>query len=124
MEEGAVISKVVKVDSEEAWESSISQANNQGFPVFVHFTASWCVPSIAMNPCFEELATKYQHMMFLLVDVDELKGVASKMEVKAMPTFVLIKDGKVMDRIVGANPEEIKRRIDTFLQTHHQPNCD
>lgn len=42
--------------------------------VFVHFTAAWCVPSIAMNAFFEELAIKYQNIiMFLLVDVDDVK---------------------------------------------------
>lgn len=42
--------------------------------------------------------------------------VASKLEVKAMPTFLLMKDGAVVDKIVGANPEEVRRRIDTFVQ--------
>ncbi|KAM0937070.1 putative monodehydroascorbate reductase (NADH) [Dioscorea sansibarensis] len=122
-EEGGVKSKVMKVDSEEAWDSFITQANNQGIPVFVHFTAGWCVPSVAMNAYFEELAIKYQNViMFLLVDVDDVKKVAKKMEVKAMPTFVLIKDGREVDRMVGANPEEINRRIHAFLQPLHQLN--
>ncbi|XP_039146439.1 thioredoxin-like protein CXXS1 [Dioscorea cayenensis subsp. rotundata] len=117
-EEGGVSSKVLKVDSEEAWDSFITQANTQGIPVFVHFTAAWCVPSIAMNAFFEELAIKYQNIiMFLLVDVDDVKRVAKKMEVKAMPTFVLIKDGKVVDRMVGANPEEINKRIACLSST-------
>ena len=41
--------------------------------VMVHFTAAWCVPSVAMNPFFEELALNYQDIMFLLVDVDDVK---------------------------------------------------
>ncbi|KAG1365369.1 thioredoxin-like protein CXXS1 [Cocos nucifera] len=110
-------SRVVKVDSEESWNLSISQANNQGSPVFVHFSASWCVPSLAMNSYFEELAKTYQDIVFLLVDVDELKGVASKMEVKAMPTFVLMRDGAVITKIVGANPGEMKKRIDAFAHS-------
>ncbi|KAJ6837546.1 thioredoxin-like protein CXXS1 [Iris pallida] len=112
-----VSSKVVKVDSNESWESLIAQANSQGIPVFVHFTASWCVPSLAMNSYVEELAMTYQNIKFLLVDVDEVKGVASKMEVKAMPTFVLMKDGVVTDRLVGANPDEIRKIIEASLPT-------
>ena len=38
------------------------------------------------------------------------------MEVKAMPTFVLVKDGVVADRLVGANPDEIRKRIDACLR--------
>ncbi|RWW72511.1 hypothetical protein BHE74_00019673, partial [Ensete ventricosum] len=41
--------------------------------VFVHFGASWCVPSLAMNSFFEELAMTYQDILFLVVDVDEVK---------------------------------------------------
>lgn len=46
------------------------------------------------------------------------------MEVKAMPTFVLIKDGKEVDRMVGANPEEINKRIHAFLQPLNQLNSE
>ncbi|KAG6519742.1 thioredoxin-like protein CXXS1 [Zingiber officinale] len=115
-------SRVVKVNSEESWNMFITQAKNQGCPVFVHFGASWCVPSLAMNAFFEELAMTYQDILFILVDVDEAKEVASKMEVKAMPTFVLMRDdGTVMDKVVGANPEEIKKRVDGFVQSFLTP---
>lgn len=43
--------------------------------------------------------------------------MAAKLEVKAMPTFVLMKDGAQIDRLVGANPEEIRKRIDGFVQS-------
>eukprot|EP00268_Persea_americana_P014388 TRINITY_DN16386_c0_g1_i2.p1 TRINITY_DN16386_c0_g1~~TRINITY_DN16386_c0_g1_i2.p1 ORF type:complete len:103 (+),score=21.66 TRINITY_DN16386_c0_g1_i2:87-395(+) len=66
-------SRVVKVDSEESWDFYRTQANGQGCPVVVHFTASWCVPSVAMNKHFEELALSYQDILFLLVDVDDVK---------------------------------------------------
>uniref|UniRef100_A0A6N2KX80 Thioredoxin domain-containing protein n=1 Tax=Salix viminalis TaxID=40686 RepID=A0A6N2KX80_SALVM len=85
--------------------------------IVVHFTALWCMPSVAMNPIFEELASAYPDALFLTVDVDEAKEVAAKMEVKAMPTFVLMKDGAEADKIVGANPEEIRKRIAGFVQS-------
>ncbi|KAF2305018.1 hypothetical protein P3X46_033378 [Hevea brasiliensis] len=110
-------SRVVKVDSVESWDFYVTQANNQACPIVVHFTASWCIPSVAMNPFFEELASAYPDVLFLAVDVDEVKEVASKLEVKAMPTFVLMKDGAQVDRLVGANPEEIRKRIDEFVQS-------
>ncbi|KAK1308076.1 Thioredoxin-like protein CXXS1 [Acorus calamus] len=59
---------------------------------------------------------------FLLVDVDDIKAAATKMEVKAMPTFVLMKGGDVMEKLVGANPDAIKRWIDGFVQTLHSHN--
>ncbi|XP_027342626.1 thioredoxin-like protein CXXS1 isoform X2 [Abrus precatorius] len=66
-------SKVIKIDSIKSWEHHISHATNQNYPVVVHFTAFWCVPSIVMNPFFQELASTYQNVLFLTLDVDEVK---------------------------------------------------
>ncbi|KAK1260990.1 Thioredoxin-like protein CXXS1 [Acorus gramineus] len=115
-------SRVIKVESQESWDFLLAQASDQGCPVFIHFTASWCVPSIAMNSYVEELATTHEDIFFLLVDVDDIKAAATKMEVKAMPTFVLMKGGDVMEKLVGANPDAIKRWIDGFVQTFHSHN--
>ncbi|KAL2924846.1 Thioredoxin-like protein CXXS1 [Bienertia sinuspersici] len=70
-----------------------------------------------MNSFFEELASTYSDVMFISVDVDDVKEVASKMEVKAMPTFLLMKDGVTVDKLVGANPDEIRRRVDILVQS-------
>jgi thioredoxin 1 len=109
--------RVVKVDSLESWDLFVNQATNQGCPIVIHFTASWCMPSVAMNPFFEELASTYPDVLFLTVDVDEVKEVATKLEIKAMPTFVLMREGAPIDKLVGANPEEIRKRIDSFVQS-------
>ncbi|XP_031287738.1 thioredoxin-like protein CXXS1 isoform X2 [Pistacia vera] len=66
-------SRVVKVDSAESWDLFVSQANNQGCPIVVHFTASWCMPSVAMNSFFEEVAAANPDVLFLCIDVDEVK---------------------------------------------------
>ncbi|KAK7246650.1 hypothetical protein RIF29_41520 [Crotalaria pallida] len=111
-------SKVVIIDSLQSWEFHLTQASNQNSPVVVHFTASWCMPSVAMKPVFEELAFSYPDALFLSVDVDEVKEVATKLEVKAMPTFVLLKEGAQTEKVVGANPEEIKKRVDALVQSN------
>ncbi|KAK7328029.1 hypothetical protein VNO77_22123 [Canavalia gladiata] len=110
--------KVQVIDSLQSWEFHVTQASNQNCPVVAHFTASWCMPSVAMIPVFEELAFSYQDVLFLSVDVDEVKEVATRMDVKAMPTFLLLKDGKTVDKVVGANPEEIKKRIDGLVRSN------
>ncbi|EYU33596.1 hypothetical protein ABFS82_08G178900 [Erythranthe guttata] len=104
-------SRVSKVDSETTWDLFLSQATNQARPVVVHFTASWCMPSVVMEPFVDELASIHHDILFLLVVVDEVKEVASKMEIKAMPTFVLMKDGVVVDKLIGANPDEVNKRV-------------
>ncbi|XP_061370119.1 thioredoxin-like protein CXXS1 [Gastrolobium bilobum] len=110
-------SRVVVIDSLQSWQFYLSQACNQKCPIVVHFTASWCMPSVAMAPFFEELASSYADVVFLTVDVDEVKEVATRMDIKAMPTFLMLKDGTPPEKIVGANPEEIKKRVDGFVQS-------
>ncbi|KAK2639446.1 hypothetical protein Ddye_027241 [Dipteronia dyeriana] len=107
-------SRVNIIHSEKSWNSFIAQGS---CPVVVHFTAAWCMPSVAMNPLFEELALSYKDIHFLLVDVDEVKVVATKMEIKAMPTFLMMKEAAQIDKIVGANTGEIKRRINVFVHS-------
>ncbi|ESW04976.1 hypothetical protein PHAVU_011G141400 [Phaseolus vulgaris] len=119
------ISKVVKIDSRKSWEHHITDATNKGFPVMVHFSAYWCSPSIAMNPFFQELASTYQNVLFLDVDVDEVKEVGSKMEIKAIPTFLLMNGGAPVDKIVGANPDELRKRMNCFIiQKKFPSQCD
>ncbi|KAL3522090.1 hypothetical protein ACH5RR_014924 [Cinchona calisaya] len=111
-------SRVVKVDSMQSWDFHVNQATtDQGSPIVAHFTAAWCMPSVAMNSIFEDLASNFQDVLFLTVDVDEVKDVATKYDVKAMPTFLLLKEGAPVDKLVGANPEEIKKRIEN-LRSH------
>lgn len=49
--------------------------------------------------------------MFLKVDVDDLEKVAEEFEVKAMPTFLFFKDGKQIDKVVGAKKEELQQKV-------------
>ncbi|BAT86968.1 thioredoxin-like protein CXXS1 [Vigna umbellata] len=110
-------SRVVVIDSLQSWDFYVTQATTQNSPVVAHFTASWCIPSVTMGPVFDDLASSYPDLLFLTVDVDEVKEVATKMDVKAMPTFLLLNNGAVVDKVVGANPEEIKKRIDGLAQS-------
>ncbi|KAJ6332831.1 hypothetical protein OIU77_008810 [Salix suchowensis] len=110
-------SRVVRIDSEESWDFFIKQATDKDCPVVVHFTASWCKPSVAMNPFFEEIAMSYKDLLFLCVDVDEVKGVGAKMKIKAMPTFSLMRGGAEVDKLVGANPGETRKRVGGFART-------
>ncbi|CAN6457963.1 unnamed protein product [Victoria cruziana] len=74
-----------------------------------------------MKQFFEELALNFQDILFLLVDVDEVKGAATRMEVKAMPTFMFFYEANQVDKIVGANPDEIKKRVSSFAQSFRAP---
>ncbi|KAF7151785.1 hypothetical protein RHSIM_Rhsim02G0150500 [Rhododendron simsii] len=54
------------------------------------------------------MAKKMPHIMFLKVDVDELESVAKDWAIKAMPTFIFIKEAKLVDKVVGAQKEALQ----------------
>lgn len=79
---------------------------NSDTPVLIDFFAEWCGPCKVMAPVLDEVARDYAGKLKVVkVDVDESAETASKFGVTAMPTFVLVKDGKEMFRRVGAAPK-------------------
>ncbi|KAH6770174.1 thioredoxin H-type 5 [Perilla frutescens var. hirtella] len=82
------------------------------------FTASWCGPCRFIALIFTEIATKTPHAIFLKVDVDELKAVAEEFKVEAMLTFVFLKEGKEVDRVVGGRKKELQEKITQHIWHH------
>lgn len=74
----------------------------------IDFYADWCGPCKIMSPIFEELAKEYEGKVELKkVDVESNGEMAAKYNVMSIPTFVLLKDGKEIDRKIGAMPKDI-----------------
>ena len=63
-------------------------------------------------PLFKELSEAIAGVVFLKIDVDANPDTASKYNVSAMPTFLFIKGGEVVDRLMGANPTRLQELID------------
>jgi thioredoxin 1 len=83
-------------------------------PVLVDFRAGWCSPCRMVAPTFEKLAEMYgDEILFAKVNVDELPALAEKFSVRSIPTPLPFREGKVVDRIVGARPyQELARVLD------------
>ncbi|KAL2892770.1 Thioredoxin H-type 1 [Bienertia sinuspersici] len=99
--------QVVGCHNVDQWKEQFEASKSAGKLVVVDFTASWCGPCRFIAPILADLAKKHPSVLFLKVDVDELKTVAEEFKVDAMPTFVFLKNGEEIDRVVGARKESL-----------------
>ena len=70
--------------------------------LLVDFWAEWCGPCKAMHPIFSRVAKKYNHVRFARLNVDNSQDVARKFGVQSIPTFIMFKDGEIIQQMVGA----------------------
>ncbi|KAL4313203.1 hypothetical protein GQ457_01G009490 [Hibiscus cannabinus] len=104
--------QVIACHSVELWNQHLENAKASKKLVVVDFTASWCGPCRIMAPILAEMAKKLPHVLFLKVDVDELATVAQDWDIEAMPTFIFLKEGTVIDKIVGAKKDDLQNKIE------------
>ncbi|KAG8068091.1 hypothetical protein GUJ93_ZPchr0005g14920 [Zizania palustris] len=103
---------VIAIHSLAEWTIQIEEANSAKKLVVIDFTASWCGPCRVIAPVFADLAKKHPNVVFLKVDVDELKPIAEQFSVEAMPTFLFMKEGDVKDRVVGAVKDDLTNKVE------------
>src|SRR6184192_2989786 len=78
--------------------------------VLVDFWAEWCGPCRAVAPVLDELAAAHD-VTVMKVNVDESPGLAARYEIRSIPTILLVKDGAVVERVVGAVPRAVLQDI-------------
>ncbi|KAI0240864.1 Thioredoxin-2 [Lamellibrachia satsuma] len=67
--------------------------------IIIDFFATWCGPCQVIAPAFESLSLKYTNIITLKVDVDEADDVATEYQITTLPTFIVIKNNVVVDKL-------------------------
>ncbi len=105
---------------------TVTSINDQDFqklvlesdrPVVVDFWAPWCGPCRMVSPIVEELSREYgDKVRFLKMNTDENEQTAIQYGIFSIPTLIIFKDGREVNRLVGFAPkEQLKRQIDRSL---------
>ena len=103
--------------TDQTFEREVLQAS--GRPVLVDCWAPWCGPCRMVGPIMDQLAAESAgRYRIAKLNVDDNPQTASRFNITSIPTMLLFKDGKLIDRLIGAQPKQaIAERLQVALRS-------
>jgi thioredoxin 1 len=92
---------VIKID-----QNNFASLKSQDKPLLIDFYADWCGPCRMVSPVIDEIAKEREDIIVGKVNVDSEPELARLFEVYSIPTLVVIKDGRIVNRASGARPKQ------------------
>jgi len=84
-------------------EKNFDEAINSNSVILVDFYADWCGPCRMMAPVVEEIAKELEGKLIVAkLNVDDSPDIASRFQIFSIPTFILFKNGRIEEKIIGA----------------------
>ncbi|XVE86017.1 hypothetical protein DITRI_Ditri18aG0002500 [Diplodiscus trichospermus] len=99
------------INTIQSWEEKLTEATRDGKMLVANFSSPWSGPCRSIAPIYCELADKYPSFMFLTVDVDALAELSTSWDINATPTFFFLEDGRQVDKFVGADKVELRKKM-------------
>ena len=108
------MSEFVKEVSDSSFETDVLGSSK---PVLVDFWAQWCTPCRMLAPTVEAVAERFRDSANVVkLNVDDNPSTAQRYGIKGIPTLILFREGKEVERVVGATSKEsITRMIDKYV---------
>jgi thioredoxin 1 len=89
-------------------DATLNDVLNTDKLVVIDFWAEWCGPCKMVGPIIEQIAEEYKDKVVVgKIDVDNNDGATSKYGIRNIPTVLFIKNGQVVDKVVGAGPKNL-----------------
>ncbi len=103
--------------TDQTFEREVLQA--RGGPVLVDCWAPWCGPCRMVGPIMDQLATESAgRYRIAKLNVDENPQTSSRFNIASIPTMLIFKEGKLIDRLIGAQPkQEIAERLQVAVRS-------
>lgn len=103
---------VYEVESVDMLNKIIQTCEDVNKFLVIKAEASWCGPCKAVKPKYHKMAETYDNTVFVTFDVEQATDIAEELEISAMPTFIVVKNKKILRKVEGTDLLSVQVLLD------------